>query len=370
MEDKERLAARLRRRVRALSAAALALICALALYEPRRAETGPADGGTVVAVSRTVSGQTAEPMAPGKTRRDGVYTLLLAGLDDGNGNTDTVMLVRLDAAERRLDAVSIPRDTLLDTNWNVRKLNAAYSMGVYNGESGGETLCRHVANLTGFEPDGYAIVRLRVCEQAIDALGGIDFEVPMAMDYEDEEQGLRIHLRAGLQHLSGAQALGLCRYRSGYPSADLGRIGMQQRFLRACAEQFLTLGNIPNLGRVVTLLAENLETDLNAGSIGWFMRQLLRCPAENLHFATAPCESMLIYGGSYTVLELEPWLALVNESLNPYEQPIRPEELSLVYLKDGALGRTRADSAVAAAPPPTAPAEKEDKPTIIVVSGK
>lgn len=323
--------------VYALAAAVLGLVCFFALREPPRPEV------QTVAVSRTAAipaMETQTAAEPGKTRREGVYTLLLAGLDDGNGNTDTIMLARLDSNARRLDVVSIPRDTMVNTRWNVRKLNAAYTVGVLSGEDGGESLRRHVAKLSGIEADYCAIVRLGVFERAVDLLGGVDFDVPMAMDYEDLEQGLRIHLQPGMQHLSGAQALGLCRFRSGYPSADLGRIEMQQRFLRECAAQFIRLGNIPNLPKLVSLLSENLETDLSAGTIGWFLRQLLRCPSENIHFTTAPCAADTVRGISYTVLELEPWLELVNESLNPYTQPITTAELDLIYLQDGVLGCT------------------------------
>ncbi len=363
MDNTEKTARRLRLYVSALSAAALAAVCFFALYTP-----GGKKAPEVVAVSRTAASAApeAEAASPGKTRREGVYTLLLAGLDDGNGNTDAIMLLRFDATARRLDAVSIPRDTMVNTRWNVRKLNAAYAVGVLDGEGGVEALRRHVAKLTGIEADRCAVVNLRVFEQAVDLLGGVDFEVPTAMDYEDPEQGLSIHLRPGLQHLSGAQALGLCRFRSGYASADLGRIDMQQRFLRACAEQFIRLGNIPNLARVVALLAENLESDLSAGMLSWFAHQLLRTPGENIRFATAPCEARTVRGVSYTVLALDSWLETVNEYLNPYTEPITAGELDLVYLDSGALGYTLAP-ADAEAPADAVPAMETDKPRIVTI---
>lgn len=375
MDHTEKQTRRLRAWVYALSFAALAAASLLALCTPG----GALQRREAIAVSRT---QAAAPSAgaetSGKTRRAGVYTLLLAGLDDGNGNTDTIMLARLDAEAQRLDVVSLPRDTMVNTGWNVRKLNAAYTVGMLNGEAGGERLREEVARLTGFEADNYAVLRLGTAERVIDALGGVDFEVPMAMDYEDAEQGLRIHLRAGRQHLNGAQALGLCRFRSGYASADLGRIDMQQRFLRACAEQFIRLGNIPNLPRVVKLLSEELETDLSAGSIGWFLRQLLRCPGENIHFSTVPCRFQTVHGLSYTVLELDGWLGLLNEGLSPWREPITAEELDLVYYRDGALHFTReprfalsgapgeAVPAMAAEREPEAPAQ----PRIVVIDPK
>ena len=151
---------------------------------------------------------------------------------------------------------------------------------------------------------------------------------------------LSIHLRPGEQLLNGQQAMGLCRYRSGYSNADLGRIEMQQRFLKSCADQFISLGNIPNLPKVVQILAEHLETNISAGNIAWLLRQTLQCRSEDIHFSTAPTALDTVDGYSYTILELEPWLAMVNASLNPYRETIRAEDLDLIYRRDGGIACT------------------------------
>lgn len=323
-----------------LAALGIGAVCAWRIWAQApevSAETRP----LVVAVSKpsTRSSQSPE-REDAPQRRDGVYTLLLAGQDNGNGNTDTMMVVRLDTEARCVDAVSIPRDTMVNASWQIRKLNAAYAMGALNGGSGAESLCRHIARLVGFPVDSYAIVNLNAFVQVIDALGGVDFDVPVAMDYDDWGQDLTIHLQPGPQHLNGYQAMGLCRFRSGYPDADLGRIDMQHRFLRACASQFITLGNIPNVGRVVEILSRNLETDLSGGNIAWFLRQLLRCKSEDIHFHTAPNRPDSADGISYTVLELDPWLEMINTCLNPYREAVEATDLDMVFTRDGRLGCT------------------------------
>lgn len=275
------------------------------------------------------------PEMPVSERRDGVYTFLLAGQDNGNGNTDTLMVVRMDTGAHTLDAVSIPRDTMINADWQIKKINAAYSMGRYAGGSGAENLARYIAGLTGFETDSYAVIDIGAFVEAVDAMGGVWFDVPMAMHYDDPSQNLAIHLQPGYQRLSGQQAIGLCRFRSGYPSADLGRIEMQQRFLKACAAQFTSVGNIPNITKVVEILAEHLETDMSAGKIAWFLVQALRCPSENISFYTAPIQLDSVDGYSYTILELDPWLDMINRCLNPLERPITAADLDVVYAQDG-----------------------------------
>ena len=296
----------------------------------------------VVAVSRTTATPSPQPTETvlSTGRRDGIYTMLLAGQDDGNSNTDTLMVVRLDTREHRIDAVSIPRDTMVNTSWKIRKINAAYAMGPYNGESGAESLRRQIARLIGFDVDCYAVLDLDAFVQVVDAMGGVRFHVPMAMDYEDPSQGLSIHLRPGEQLLNGRQAMGLCRYRSGYANADLGRIEMQQSFLKACAEQFISVGNIPNLSRVVQILADDLDTNVSAGNIAWLLRQMLQCKGEDIHFSTAPTVVDMVDGYSYTILELEPWVEMINASLNPYTEAIRVEDLDLLYRFAGGIGCT------------------------------
>ena len=66
-----------------------------------------------------------EPVSP--DRQQDVYTFLLVGNDDGNGNTDTIIVGRLDTVNHTMDFVSIPRDTLVNLDWNVRKINAVYA---------------------------------------------------------------------------------------------------------------------------------------------------------------------------------------------------------------------------------------------------
>lgn len=325
-----------------LLALGIGAVCAFRIWA-RPPELTAQTRPLVVAVSKPAARRApAETAKKTRTRKEGVYTLLLAGRDDGNGNTDTMMLLRVDTDKRAIDAVSIPRDTMVNASWQIRKLNAAYTMGVLGGGSGAESLCRHVARLSGIEADNYAIVDLGAFVEVVDALGGVDFDVPVAMDYEDLGQDLRIHLQPGPQHLNGYQAMGLCRFRSGYADADFGRIDMQHRFLKACAAQFLTLGNIPNVGRVVEILSHSLETDLSGGNIAWFLRQFLKCRSEDIRFHTAPSRPTDANGISYTVLELDPWLEMINTSLNPYQEPVTAEDLDLVFSRGGALGCTAA----------------------------
>ena len=276
----------------------------------------------------------------GGNRREAVYTLLLAGVDEVSGNTDTILVGRIDADARRMDFVSIPRDTYVNLPWDVRKINCVYSGTKASGGSGLEGLREAVRALTGFEPDCCAVVDLGTVKEAIELMGGVYFDVPFDMDYEDGEQDLHIHIPAGYQRLDGEQCVQLCRYRKNYVNGDLDRIALQHDFLRAAAKQFISFGSIPNLYRVVQLLTASVDTDLTAANIAYFLRCAIQCRAEDLRFYTMPNSPADAGGLSYTFVELDEWLALLNEALNPFDAPLTADNLDLVYLQNGSFRST------------------------------
>lgn len=266
-------------------------------------------------------------------RKDGVYTILLAGNDDGTGNTDTIMVGKIDTVRHTIDFVSIPRDTIINVEWDNRKLNSVYWGAINNGGNGIDSLRSHVKKLIGFDVDCYAVVDLEAVIEVVDLMGGVYFDVPFEMNYDD---GPVIHLQPGYQLLDGYNAIGLCRYRNGYVNGDLERIEVQHQFLKAAAEQFISLGNIPNIGKVTKILAENTDTNLTAANIAYFIRQALMCNPEDINFYTAPNTPQDVQQLSYTFLDLYNWLDLVNTALNPYTAPVTEGMVDVVYLHNGA----------------------------------
>ena len=102
-----------------------------------------------------------------------------------------------------------------------------------------------MGKLTGIIPDFYVVVQWEAVGELVEAIGGVEFDVPFDMDYDDPAQDLHIHLKAGQQTLSGEDAMGLIRWRHNndysvqYPNGDLGRVQTQQAFLKAVAAECL-----------------------------------------------------------------------------------------------------------------------------------
>ena len=145
-----------------------------------------------------------QTISNGKERKKYCYTILAYGVDNDAGGSDTNMLVRFDAENKKIDVVSLPRDTLMS---NGHKLNSSYNNG------GTEKLRSNIEDMLGVPVDFYVSVDLKGFIALIDQIGGVDFDVPEDMDYDDPYQDLHIHFKKGLQHLSGQQSMEVVRFR-------------------------------------------------------------------------------------------------------------------------------------------------------------
>ena len=266
----------------------------------------------------------AEALRSHLERKENFYTILVSGVDDGNGGSDTNILVAVDAAGGSIYGVSIPRDTHTFFNDKDRKINSAYSIG------GIELLAEVTADLLGIPVDYTVQVDLQGFEALVNALGGVYFDVPLDMSYDDPYQDLSIHVAKGYQRLNGADALGVVRFRhnndgTGYGSEDLGRMQTQQNFLKAVAQQTLTVSNLDKVDDFVKIFQRYVETDLTLGNLAWLAKEAINMGVDNIQFSTLPGE----WRSPYIHPDPEATLALVNEHLNPYVEDRTPEDLNL-----------------------------------------
>lgn len=258
-------------------------------------------------------------------RKENFYTILVSGVDDGNGGSDTNILVAVDTGTGYIYGASIPRDSKAFFSGKNYKINAAYNVG------GMELLAEVVSDQLGIPVDYTILVDLQGFEALVDAIGGVDFEIPVNMDYDDPDQDLSIHFSKGMQHLYGADALRVVRFRhnndgTGYGgSEDIGRMRTQQNFLKAVAKQTLTLSNLDKLSSFVKIFQKYVETDLTVGNLAWLGKEAISIGADNIDFSTLPGE----WKYPYIYLNQEEVLSLVNQYLNPYVEDRVPEDLNI-----------------------------------------
>ena len=257
--------------------------------------------------------------------------MLLCGTDQEGTRTDTMMLLYLNAQEQAVTLVSLPRDTLTHTaSGNDAKLNSAYGRN-NGGEEGMEALLDYVADIIGYRPDGYMLITLDAFVDIVDLMGGVEFDVPMDMFYEDSSQDLFIDLKEGKQTLDGYAAMGLVRFRKGYYDQDLGRVDVQRQFLSACMDQWLTLPNLVKLPQILSTMHASSESSLTTGNLLWIAYTAWRSGLGNLQTETLPGYADMLDGVSYYSLDPEGVADVINRCCNPYTREIDASDLNIVY---------------------------------------
>lgn len=201
----------------------------------------------------------------------GRVNILVLGVDAGvNGSrttewtrSDVTMVVSVDPVTKDAAIVSIPRDTRVFIPGSVGEYS---KMGHAHAYGGPELAVQTVERFLGIDIDYYARVDFDAFKKAVDALGGVDMDLPQDMNYEDPDQNLYIHFRKGMQHLDGQKALGVVRFR-GYTDADIGRIKVQELFLKALVKKASSLSGILKIPAVYEQLKPYVKTDLAAQEI-------------------------------------------------------------------------------------------------------
>ena len=258
---------------------------------------------------------------------DPIYVLLLGySTDQGLTLTDTIMLLGYNPQTQKAFMVSIPRDTFVGTSLlkatSYDKINALYS------NDGAEDTIEAVEEITGVDIDYYVAVNTDVVIEIVDIIGGVEFDVPIDMDYDDPTQDLHIHLEAGLQLIDGEAAEGLLRFRHNndgttydteYGDNDYGRMRTQREFIAAAIEQCLEVNDLSTMKEIVTTVFDNLETDCSLTTILSYLVYIYDFDMDDLSTAQIPGESVLansLWVFQYDEDETEELMAEILEDFN------------------------------------------------------
>ena len=274
-------------------------------------------------------------------RKDNFYTFLVFGLDNGI-NTDTIMVLSYDYNKKTADLISIPRDSLVNVERRIKKINGAYPTGTLNGggrQGGVDQLKRELSAIIGFAPDHHIAINTRGFERIINAVGGVEINVPFHMKYEDPEQDLHIDLMPGKYLLNGEQALLFARYRlaaPGYQSiTDFQRIENQQAVISSLLERLLRPANILKIPEFIRIFSENVFTDLEYSNLIWFAGEFNSISgSEALSEYTLPITGTSGLPNYYEYLDGPAIVELVNMTINPYTVDIELEDLDIISEED------------------------------------
>lgn len=260
--------------------------------------------------------------------KNGNYRNFLFAVYDNKGVTvDTVILGRIDIAEEKLDFVSIPRDTLVNVSWDLKRISSI--MQNENGDS--RRFLNELSSILGFSIDYYAFIEAKTVGEVVDAIGGLYYTVPRDMISQADS----ISINSGLQWLNGARAQQMLKFcfgenGGGYPDGDLGRIKTVQDFLMEILAMYISGSEGPNVDEVISVLAENADGNIDETLWRSFADILREIDGSNIRFATMPGANVRIRNTTYYQISAVEWTEMVNDYLNPYEEEILLHNLDIL----------------------------------------
>lgn len=198
--------------------------------------------------------------------------------------TDFIMVAQYNPNTRQVSLLSIPRDTNVGNATIDGKLNSIYA---YSGRNA-EKVVAKVKELTGVDIQHYVVFDAKILRKVVDEIGGVTVDVPINMNYDDPYQDLYIHLKKGVQKLTGAQAEQFVRFRSGYANADLGRIDTQHQFIKALISEVLKPANIGKINNLIKIVIEGTSTDITTEVIEEYLGDVVTFKSDRVRIETAP----------------------------------------------------------------------------------
>lgn len=260
---------------------------------------------------------------------DGKINVLLLGVDGDGLRTDAIMVASYDVNEAKVNMLSIPRDTkiYIENRRMTRKINEIHALSSKekSGEiMGVEATAEVVSQLTGIPINYYAEFSFSAVDTLFEILGPVEFDVPdvegngRGMNYDDPVQNLSIHLKPGLQKLSGNQVQQFLRYRkSNYgvgTGTDTDRVERQKEFLKAVADQKLNVTILAKLPSIFNQITKEIRTNISMSDVTKYIRYINKLSAESIHTYSLPGENQTISGGSYFVCDTEKTAELMLET--------------------------------------------------------
>ena len=272
------------------------------------------------------------------------FYVLLMGTDGSNDReasaeyagdqfrSDSIILARIDPVDKKVTMVSIHRDTLVDMGeYGQNKLNAAHAIG------GAGLAVETVSKLAGVPISHYAEINFDGFKDVVDALGGVEVDVPMEID--DADAGG--HLDAGVQTLSGDQALILCRARHAYDEfgdGDSYRAANQRLVLGAIAKKILA-ADVATMASTVQALSEYVTTDLEITDIIGIAQAMQGLdPATDIYSGMEPTTSQYINGIWYEINNVDDWkvmMSRVDQGLPPTDEDVVDQASGTILASTG-----------------------------------
>lgn len=252
---------------------------------------------------------------------DTIQVLLMG---ESTGMSDTIIVASYNPKTQAVSMLSIPRDTYV-TNGNYKysvynKINSVYE----NGEHPEKTV-KAVNELTGLDIKYYMLIDTKGLRKLVDTIGGVEFDVPVNMKYDDYTQDLHIDLKKGLQKLTGVQAEQVVRFRHNndgssysteYGNEDYGRMKTQRNLIVAVAKQTIKFKNITEIKNIINIMKEDIKTNIDFDLMKNYIPYAVNANLDEIKTEKLPGVSDYRYGGWFFFHDEEETIKIVDELFN------------------------------------------------------
>lgn len=256
----------------------------------------------------------------GKTAEElGEFRILILG--ESTGLTDTIIVASYNPVTQKASMLSIPRDTFTgDSTYSARASHKINSLAS-GGESPEKTL-EEVNQITGLDIKNYVYVDTEALIEIVDAIGGMEFNVPIDMKYDDYSQDLHIDFKAGMQTLTGEQVEELVRFRHNndgstysyeYGIEDYGRMHTQRDVIIELSKQVLSLKNIRAITKILNIVKQYVKTNVDLSNTTDYLPYALEFDLSMIRTEQLPGTSKMLNGISFFLHDEEATETLVNE---------------------------------------------------------
>lgn len=276
--------------------------------------------GAYIFLNSLSAGTESNDLIEGKEdvpEKDEPINVLILGVDakdeksSKNARTDTMMLATFNPASKKVNVISIPRDSrvVIRGHKGMDKINHAHAYG------GPDLSMKTVKDLLGIPVHYYVRIDYRALGKIVDDLGGVEIDVPMNMKYSDPtaDPPLKIDLKKGVQVLNGDKAMQFVRFRKGYADQDLGRIKAQQNFLKALADRLLQPQTIVKLPNLIKTFSNYVSTDMPVSVMTSYGLKVNGIKMEDITTITLPGQPKTVSSISYYIPDTGKIETLMNE---------------------------------------------------------
>ena len=248
------------------------------------------------------------------------FTILLMGIDStaevlskkAVANGDTLILITFNPKTLNATMLSIPRDSYVPIAcW----ANKAENKITHAAGYGNDCMINTIQNYFGIKIDYYAKINFKGLVKLVNAVGGVEVDVPTKLCTDNSSRGGKICIKAGRQTLNGEQALVFARNRKQLVNGDFGRAQHQQEIIMALINKMKTITKVSQFTSILDTVSKSLDTNLTTKQILEFYnvgKDIIKKSSSAEHSNLINIQQLYLQGNSQMIYDEGMRMVLYN----------------------------------------------------------